>query len=83
MVARDGKLVRKTDIVREAVAAGEWKKALRIAKNFRINVNPEQRKIMGRAYECMVHENFYRQIGTDIAKAIKEGREVVELLYGA
>ena len=83
MVARDGKLVRKTDIVREAVAAGERKKALRIAKNFRIDVNPEQRKIMGRAYECMVHENFYRQIGTDIAKAIKEGMEVVELLYGA
>ena len=83
MVARDGKLVRKTDIVREAVKAGEWKKALRIAKDFRININSEQRKIMSRAYECMVHERFYRKIGTDIDNAIKEGKEVVELLYGA
>lgn len=67
MVVRDGKLVKQTDIVREAVKAGEWKKALRIAKDFRINVTKEQRDTMSRAYECMVHPEFYRQIGTDIA----------------
>ncbi|MFR9150099.1 MAG: hypothetical protein ACLVLD_11830 [Hungatella sp.] len=83
MVVRDGKLVKQTDIVREAVKAGEWKKALRIAKDFRLNVTQEQRSTMARAYECMVHPEFYRQIGTDIAGAIAKGKEVVNCLYGA
>ena len=38
---------------------------------------------MARAYECMVHPEFYRQIGTDIAGAIAKGKEVVNCLYGA
>lgn len=76
-------MAKKSDIVREAVKAGEWKKALRIAKDFRINVSQEQRSIMARAYECMVHPEFYRQIGTDIAEAIAKGKEVVSCLYGA
>ena len=46
MVVRDGKLVKQSDIVREAVKAGEWKKALRIAKDFRINVTKAQRDAM-------------------------------------
>ena len=76
-------MIKKSDIVREAVRQGDWKKALRIAKNFNINVTLEQRKAMGRAYECMVHPEFYRQIGTDIAEAIAKGKEVVVSLYGA
>ena len=61
MVVRDGKLVKQSDIVREAVKAGEWKKALRIAKDFRINVTKAQRDAMARAYECMVHPEFYNR----------------------
>lgn len=83
MVVRDGKLVKQSDIVREAVKAGEWKKALRIAKDFRINVTKAQRETMSRAYECMVHPDFYKQIGTDIPEAIAKGKEVVSCLYGA
>ena len=56
-------MVKKTDIVREAIAIGDLKKALRIAKGFRINVTKEQRELMTRAYECMIHPEFYRQIG--------------------
>ncbi len=76
-------MARKSDIVREAVKAGEWKKALRIAKNFRINVTKAQQDAMARAYECMVHPEFYKQIGTDIPEAIAKGKEVVSCLYGA
>lgn len=83
MVVRDGKLVKQSDIVREAVKAGEWKKALRIAKDFRMNVTKAQRYAMARAYECMVHPEFYRQIGIDIPGAIAKGKEVVSCLYGA
>ena len=83
MVVRDGKLVKQSDIVRETVKAGEWKKALRIAKDFRINVTKAQRDTMARAYECMVHPEFYKQIGTDIPGARAKGKEVVSCLYGA
>lgn len=83
MVVKDGKLVKQTDIVREAVKAGEWKAALRIAKDFRINVTKEQRDAMSRAYECIVHPEFYRQLGTDIPKVIAYGKEVVSCLYRA
>ena len=76
-------MIKKSDIVREAVKQGEWKKALRIAKDFRINVTKEQREKMSRAYECMVHPEFYQQLGTDIAGAIAKGKEVVMCLYGA
>lgn len=76
-------MMKKVDIVRGAVNAGEWKKALRIAKDFRINVTKAQRDAMSRAYECMIHPEFYRQIGTDIPGAIAKGKEVVSCLYGA
>lgn len=75
-------MVKKTDIVREAVKAGEWKNALKIAKGFRINVTKKQRDVMTRAYECMIYPDFYRQLGTDIAGAIAKGKEVVGCLYG-
>ena len=73
---------KKTDLVKAAVAAGDWKKALRMAKGFRIKVTAEQRDAMSRAYECMVHPDFYRQIGTDIQGAIARGISVVTALYG-
>ena len=74
---------KKTDKVREAIANGNWKEALRIAKDFRINVTKEQRSDMTRAYECIVHPNFYRELGTNIDEAIAKGQRVLETLYGA
>jgi len=76
-------MVKKSDMVRAAVARGNWKEALRIAKDFRINITGKQREEMSRAYECIVHPDFYRQIGTDITGAIAKGVETVKALYGA
>ncbi len=73
--------VRKTDIVREAVAAGDMKKALSIAKDFRLGISKEQRSMMARAYECMVHPGFYTSIGTDLSQAIQEGISILTALY--
>lgn len=75
-------MTKKTDIVKEAVKSGDFKKALRIAKNFRINVTKEQRELMARAYECIVHPEFYRQIGYDVMETINSGERTVTLLYG-
>ena len=48
-------MIKKSDIVRDAVREQDWKKALQIAKDFRIGVTQEQRSKMARAYECIVH----------------------------
>lgn len=71
-------MVKKSDVVREAVREQDWKKALQIAKDFRIGVTQDQRSKMARAYECIVHPNFYRQIGVDIEEAIEQGKAVVK-----
>lgn len=75
--------MNKTDMVKEAIVSGEIKKALRIAKSFRINVTADQRDAMSRAYECIVHPDFYRQIGVDTQAAIDKGVTVVTALYGS
>lgn len=75
-------MVKKSDIVRAAVASGNLKEALKIAKDFRIGISPEQRSTMAFAYECMVHPDFYRQIGRDIEGSISKGVELVTKLYG-
>ena len=73
---------KKTEIVKEAIKAGDFKKALKLAKDFRINVTKEQREAMARAYECIVHPEFYRQIGIDISKSVESGKKTLVLLYG-
>lgn len=75
-------MMKKTDIVKEAIKAGDFKKALRIAKDFRINVTKEQREKMARAYECIVHPDFYRQIGIDIMESVDIGKQTLTLLFG-
>lgn len=75
-------MVKKTDVVRDLVAKREYRKALSIAKDFRLGITPEQSSTMKRAYECMVHERFYLSIGTDTKKAVCDGIEVLEGLYG-
>ena len=75
-------MVKKSDLVRSLVEQREYRKALNIAKDFKLGITPEQSSMMRRAYECMVHERFYLSIGTDIQKAVREGIEVLEGLYG-
>ena len=75
-------LVKKTDIVREAVAAGQWKKALSIAKGFRMGITKEQHSDMTRAHECLVDPRFYRSLGLDTDMIVAKGVETVQQLYG-
>jgi len=71
-------MIKKSDIVREAVQKQDWKKALQIAKDFHIGVTQEERNKMARAYECIVHPDFYRQIGVGIPEAIEQGKAAVK-----
>lgn len=71
-------MIKKSDIVREAVREQDWKKALQIAKDFHIGVTQEQRSKMAIAYECIVHPGFYQQIGVNIPEAIEQGKAIVK-----
>ena len=75
-------MIRKSDMVRQFVSNGEMKKALRIAKGFRLGITSEQSQKMTLAYECMVHDRFYRSLGYDIPEKIREGIEILVKIYG-
>lgn len=74
--------MKKTDLVRELVAQKEYKPALRIAKEFRLGVSEDQTAAMKRAYECLLYDRFYRQIGIDVPASIARGIAVLEDLFG-
>ena len=73
---------KKSEMVRELVAAGDYKKALSIAKGFKLGFTKEELSTMTRAHECMVHPGFYRQLGIYEEKAILDGIEIVKRVYG-
>ena len=60
----------------------DFKGALRIAKDFRLGITKEQSSTMTRAYECMVHGRFYKQLGYDLDEKIAEGVKILVGLYG-
>ena len=80
--ARVKSMERKSDKVRGLTESGDYKAALRIAKDFRLGISADQRSAMTRAYECMVHPAFYKSIGVDLAQAIEHGVSVLVSLYG-
>lgn len=73
---------RKSDMVKELVAQGDFKKALSIAKGFKIGFTKKEQDLMIRAHECMVHPGFYSQLGFDEAKIIEDGIAFVKRVYG-
>ena len=68
----------KSEIVRNYIKSENWKEALREAKDFRIGVSKEQRSVMSRAYECIVHPAFYISIGKNIEDCIEAGKKVLQ-----
>lgn len=73
---------KKLDIVRKHVSKGEYKKALMIAKKFKLGITREQHEVMTRAYECMTNERFYLSLNVDTAQAISNGIKVISSIYG-
>lgn len=73
---------RKSDMVRRLVSLGDYKAALRIAKDFRLGISKSQSDDMKRGYECIVHPEFYRSIGYDIDSTVAQGVATLKLLYG-
>jgi len=68
----------KAQDVRAKIEAGDYKSALRGAKDFHIGVSAEQRSVMSRAYEAIVHPEFYRRIGKNIDECVQAGVTVLQ-----
>lgn len=79
---RKKSMERKSDTVRRLVAEQNYKGALRIAKEFRLGISKEDSEDMKRGYECIVHPDFYKQIGYDTDKIAQKGVETIKRLYG-
>lgn len=73
---------RKSDRVRSLVAAGDYKEALRIAKDFRLGISRTESDLMKRGYECIVHPEFYKSIGVDVDRTVGLGIAALKCLYG-
>lgn len=73
---------RKTDAVRRLVAAGKYKEALKIAKDFRLGFSKEDADAMKRGYECLVYPQFYQSIGVNLAETAGKGQETLQRLFG-
>ena len=63
-------IASRSDTVRELIINGNYKKALHIAKGFRLGIDIKDISKIKLAYECMLHKGFYEQIGTDTTAAI-------------
>ncbi len=63
----------KSAMMRDHFHAGRMKKALAIAKTFRIGLSKEERETIIRAYECMVWPEQYRALEIDVTEAVEKG----------
>lgn len=73
---------RKSDIVRRFVAEGNFKAALRIAKEFRLGISKDDSESMKRGYEAILYPDFYKQLGYNTTEIAQKGVETVKRLYG-
>lgn len=73
---------RKSDRVRRLVAEGEFKEALRIAKDFRLGISRVDSDLIKRGYEALVHPEFYKSIGVDVDRTVRLGIAALKCLYG-
>ena len=73
---------KKSDTVRRLVSGGQYKEALRIAKDFRLGISKADSDDMRRGYEAIVHPRFFKSLGMDTAKIAQKAVETVIRLYG-
>lgn len=72
----------KTEKVEILVKAGEFDKALKIAKTFKIWDNKSDGEQIKLASEIKANASFYKQIGKDVDKEYEKGIEVLKRVYG-
>ena len=73
-------MMRKIDLLRERMAAGDWRLAIGLASSF-ARLGPEKTAIT-RAQSAYLRPGFYRQLGRDPAGLIDDGIAALQRRYG-
>ena len=68
--------------VRDSIEKGDFKKAFRVAKGFRLGISKDESNRLKLAYECLVHPEFYAQLGMDTTTVIAEGIQILYARFG-
>lgn len=72
----------KVDKVKSLLAAEAFQEALTIVKTFRLGFSKEEKRSIQIAYESLSgHEQFYRSLGIDVDKVIKDTRQLLTEKY--
>jgi len=71
----------KTQQMLQLLQAGEVKKALAIAKTFRMGFTREEQKVIQRGYECLVHPEFYIKLGRDCQECTAQALTLLQTKY--
>lgn len=71
----------KIDIARDYFRSGNFKEALKIVKSFFYGLTKQEKSDVARAYECYVHEDFYKMLGKDINAEIEKGKKIFREKY--
>lgn len=71
----------KTQTAKSLLESGDLKGCLRLVKDFRIGLQPQDRKALSLGYEALVHPGFYVQIKKDPADLVEEAKRVLSKLF--
>lgn len=72
----------KTSQMVKYLEEGSYKKALRIAKGFRLGFSKKERVSVMRGYECLVRPKFYKMLGYNTEHEIDRAIYVLKDKYG-
>lgn len=72
-------MLKKIDILKNAMISNDWGKALSVASKFpRLG---EHKDAIIRAHEALVNPRFYSQLGFNIQSVIQEGIQALQERY--
>lgn len=71
----------KTQTAKSLLEAGDLKGCLKLVKDFRIGIDPKDRKALSLGYEALVHPGFYVQIKKDPSAMVEDAKWVLSQLF--
>ena len=71
----------KTQQAKHLFESGDLKAALKIVKDFRLGLQPQERKALSLGYEAIVHPSFYVQLQKNPAELVDAATEVLRRLF--
>ncbi len=71
----------KTQTAKSLLETGDLRGCLKLVKDFRIGIDPKDRKALSLGYEALVHPGFYVQIKKDPSALVEDAKRVLSQLF--